>query len=200
MGVTDQGLSITESQLIERCREKQPDWESELVEWLGGSAGWLHRRCIARLGCEVSAEDAAQDVSIKLLQAIDQFEGRSTLRTWVKRIADNHCNTLIQRQCASALSDHLRYSLILMDQSRVATRSDNDKQLEIASEVNSALQELTELNQEVLQLRFFFDLSLDEMATSMNLSLSATKMRLYRAMDAFKQIYTIKREPKYVTL
>ncbi len=200
MGVTDKGVSIIESKLIERCREKTPDWESELVQWLGGSAGWLQQRCTARLGCAVSAEDAVQDVSFKLLQVIDQFEGRSTLRTWVTRIADNHCNTLIQRQCANALSDHLRYSLILMDQSRVVTRSDKDRELETASEVNSALQELTELNQEVLQLRFYFDLSLDEMATSMNLSLSATKMRLYRAMDAFKLIYTKKWEPKNVTL
>ncbi len=84
--------------------------------------------------------------------------------------------------------------------SRVATRSDKDRELETAIEINTVLQELTELNQEVLQLRFFIDLSLDEMATSMNLSLSATKMRLYRAMDAFKHIYTKKRDPEYVTL
>ena len=56
-------------------------------------------------------------------------------------------------------------------------------------QVNTVLQAMSENNREVLQLRFFGDQSLDDMAASLNLSLSATKMRLYRAMDVFRISY-----------
>ncbi|MDH3609812.1 MAG: hypothetical protein OEQ24_11300 [Gammaproteobacteria bacterium] len=40
-----------------------------------------------------------------------------------------------------------------------------------------------------MELRFFQDLSLDELSKYLNIKLSATKMRLYRALDQFKLIY-----------
>jgi len=57
--------------------------------------------------------------------------------------------------------------------------------------VQHTLTQLTEKNTEILNLRFFAEMSLDEISTTLELSLSATKMRLYRAMDAFKKKHSI---------
>ena len=175
-----------EAALIAQCRARQTGWEHKLVLWLNTDSSWLLRRCTARLGSVSDAEDSLQDITLKVMSAIEQFEGRSTLRTWVIRIADNHCYTLIKRRNATALSDHLQHSISLMEEDRVNSTTDDD---ETQIRVGSVLQTLSANNREILQLRFFGDQSLDEMAKSLKLSLSATKMRLYRAMDAFKQKY-----------
>ncbi|MPZ52929.1 MAG: sigma-70 family RNA polymerase sigma factor [Acidimicrobiia bacterium] len=52
--------------------------------------------CYRMLGSSYEAEDAVQDALIKAWRAIDRFEGRSSLRTWLYRIATNVCYDLLK--------------------------------------------------------------------------------------------------------
>jgi RNA polymerase sigma-70 factor (TIGR02960 family) len=76
------------SELIQRARQGDREAFTELVE--------PHRRelqvhCYRMLGSLQDAEDALQETLLAAWLGLDGFEGRSSVRTWLYRIATNRC-------------------------------------------------------------------------------------------------------------
>lgn len=182
--VSDPGAGA-EAQLIQACAQNQSAWEDQLISWLGSDGAWLNRRCTALLGNSADAEDAVQEITFKVIRGIAGFEGRSSLRTWVIRIADNHCYSLIKKRYSHVVTDHLQYCIALVEADRYSEEV-SDYSEQTTEQVRSILQRLTSINREILELRFFNELSIRQISTKLELTQSATKMRLYRAMNVFK--------------
>src|SRR5450755_3643846 len=57
----------------------------------------IYYLCLRLLGDPTKAEDAAHDVFLKAWRKREQFRAEASWRTWVYRIAINHCRNLQQR-------------------------------------------------------------------------------------------------------
>jgi RNA polymerase sigma-70 factor (ECF subfamily) len=63
------------------------EWEAQIEEHRRALTGFCYRM----LGSAFEADDAVQETMIRAWKAIDRFEGRSSLRSWLYRIATNVC-------------------------------------------------------------------------------------------------------------
>ena len=86
---------MTERLLIEAARRGDEAAFRALVAPLRGP---LHAHCLRMLGCAHDAEDAMQDVMLRAWRALHTFEGRSSLRGWLYRIATNTCLTALAKR------------------------------------------------------------------------------------------------------
>ena len=82
-------------ELIEAARRGDQDAYGRLVEPYRIQ---LHTHCYRMLGSVHDAEDALQDTLLRAWRGLPRFEGRSSLRSWLFRIATNASLKLIERR------------------------------------------------------------------------------------------------------
>ena len=81
----DEELSVRRAQAGDR----------ESLEWLARRhSPWIYNIALRMLCHPDDAQDAAQEILIKAITRLSTFEGRSSFRTWLYRIAFNHLLTM----------------------------------------------------------------------------------------------------------
>ena len=81
--------------LLERARAGDKGAFGELVE---PHRGELHAHCYRMLGSVHDAEDALQDALLRTWRGLPRFEGRSSLRSWLYKIATNTCLDMLAKR------------------------------------------------------------------------------------------------------
>jgi RNA polymerase sigma-70 factor, ECF subfamily len=88
-------VTKNDEQLLEAARQGD---ESAFSQLIGLHRAALHAHCYRMLGSVQDAEDALQEALLNAWRALPRFEGRSSLKSWLYRIATNACLKTIGRR------------------------------------------------------------------------------------------------------
>jgi RNA polymerase sigma factor (sigma-70 family) len=86
---------VDDLQLVERARAGSRD---ALGEILARHQRWIYNVVLRMVYFPQDAEDVTQEILIKVCTKLSTFEGRSTFRTWLYRIAVNHVLNMKRRR------------------------------------------------------------------------------------------------------
>ena len=143
----------------------------------------LLRLCASLLGDATLAEDAAQEVFFKAYQALPSFRGRSSVSTWLYRIASNHCLDLLRKRRRERTESWDAFIEASGEQLHELLADSRDPADTVADRelIQRALAHLPPDYRLILTLREIEGLSYDELAGTLQCSLDAVKARLRRA-------------------
>jgi RNA polymerase sigma-70 factor (ECF subfamily) len=193
MDATIYSLSITmpsEAQELTRgLRRRDPDLLDRLIEQYHYR---LFRYLVSLTGNTEAAEDLFQETWIRVLERGHQYNPKWKFGTWLFTIARNLFVDSLRRKnpAASNTLDEPDEGPALADDTASSAPSPFDLQAqhEESDRVARALEHLTASYREVLVLRFQEDLELNEIAAVTAASLSTVKVRLYRGMEALREL------------
>ncbi len=187
----------SEAPLIARCRQGDDRAWDALFDLHYGAAA----RFVFQLSPAFSREDVeeiCQDAFLAVIKNIASFEGGSGLQTWIFRIAANKARDYRDRQQAAkrgggqpvmSLQEEIgENSLPLQVPSSLPTPDALLLRAECAAQLGLALERLEEPCREIIQLRYFADLSYDEIANALKLNPKTVSSRLSKCLDRLEKI------------
>lgn len=141
----------------------------------------LFNVCSRYLGSERDADDVCQEIMLKVLYGLKNFEGKSKFKTWLYSITYNECITQYRKDRRKRrLADALALEPLDEVTEESALKREDPGGLDLW------LVHVNPIDREILVLRFVAELEFQEIADIMNMGLSATKMRYKRALDRLR--------------
>src|ERR1051325_842762 len=175
---------VDESVLVSRAREGDTRAFGDLVRRYEGK--------IFRLAQHVTqnredAEDVLQETFMKAYEHLDQFQGNSKFYTWIVRIAVNQALMKLRRKKTDksvSLDETIDTGEDTLVREIAAWDEDPEQRFsrdELGGILDTAVQSLEPPYRSVFVLRDIEDLSTEETAEALGLSVPAVKSRLLRA-------------------
>jgi RNA polymerase sigma-70 factor, ECF subfamily len=173
-----------ESALVARAKSGDMDAFSELVTH--------YERRVFRMAKQITqndddAEDVLQETFLKAYTHLDNFQGNSKFYTWLVRIAVNEALMKLRKRRSDKTvpldepintgEDEMVREIAVWDENPEESYSRE----ELGTLLNEAIQSLKSAYRTVFILRDIEELSIEETAEALNLSISAVKSRLLRA-------------------
>ena len=187
----------TEAGLLARCRRGDAAaWDRVFEEHYGPTS-----RFIFQLAPEFTREDAeeiCQEVFLSVIRNIESFHGASRLQTWIFRIAMNKARDHRERtRAAKRGGGHVPLSLqqedpdtgLTLDPPASAATPDqalvNAEKSEL---IGQAIQRLNDACREIIELRYFADLSYEEISKTLQLNQKTVSSRLSKCLDRLEAV------------
>jgi RNA polymerase sigma-70 factor (ECF subfamily) len=137
-----------------------------------------------------NAEDLAQEVLVKVFFKLPGFEGKSSFKDWLQRIKINHCLSHLKRQAGRSYVGIEEPDVDEFDQLKVRVTAEtmaetiSDQRL-----IGEVLDGMPSSLRIPLLLCDMDELSYEEVAQLLGIGLSATKMRIKRGREDFRERY-----------
>jgi RNA polymerase sigma-70 factor, ECF subfamily len=143
----------------------------------------VYQLCYRFAGNHEDASDLAQDVFVRAFRGLKSFKGRSSLNTWLYRIAVNVClnQAAARKVTAEPLDAHHPIDTRESPPDRIV-------RAERAARVRAAIAKLPDKQRAALVLRMYHDLSHQEIADVLRSSVGAVKANFFHALANLKKV------------
>lgn len=150
-------------------------------------SGKVFGKCLSILKSESSAEDAVQDIFMKVLLNLSKFSGNSKFSTWLYSITYNFCIDTIRRKKKDK-------SVLVEDFIGEYDPGQDEVNDSFLLETNikrlkKVLEELPANDKSILLMKYQDEMSIKEIGGIIDKSESAVKMKIKRAKQKFKKIH-----------
>lgn len=178
---------MNEEQLwLEQARKGDKDAFGQLIDAYQIPVYNLAYRMLNDSG---EAEEAAQEAFIRAYTRLESYNPDHKFSTWLLSITSNYCIDLLRKRRAVFLSideplgahPALRSEKIKEPEAQVTLNEQQEM-------VQSLLQELPTEYRQAVVLRYWYELSYEEIAETMQTTVSAIKSRLFRARKLLAEI------------
>lgn len=171
-----------EAALIDRCRKQDPVAFGRFVDAYQARVFGFVRRMVAN---PEEAADVTQDVFIRAFQHFERFDGRSSVRTWLFRIAYNLCVDKARKADRSPIDTSLTVGDEGEDTIDIADSRWQPDRLtldgELADVVEQGIATMSEKLRTVLLLHDREDMAYEEIAALVGIPVGTVKSRLFLA-------------------
>jgi RNA polymerase sigma-70 factor (ECF subfamily) len=181
---------LPEGELVASCRTGDALAFAQLVRLHEGMVVSLSARL---LGDPEEARDVAQEVFLQVYKRLGAFEGRSSLKTWIYRIAVNQCHNRRRfwhrrrRDRELPIDERVLAPLAALERRGGESPYYETLRRERARIVQAALLELRFEHRTVLVLREVEGLTCEEVASTLGVAEGTVKSRLSRAREAMRR-------------
>jgi len=140
----------------------------------------LGRTCMALLGSQADADEAAQETLLRAHRAMGTYRADGSVKAWLCGIA--------RHVCAHTLETRRKHRELLEVVPAEAEARDLFELRRRARVLRDALSKLKPTEREALVLRYVSDLSHREIATAINLDEPSTRKRISRALARLRTV------------
>ncbi|MFZ1398339.1 MAG: sigma-70 family RNA polymerase sigma factor [Candidatus Promineifilaceae bacterium] len=182
---------LSDVELVEVCQLRGSKDDRPFQELFRRYQSVVWRVCYSYLRNREDAEDLTQEVFFKVYRNLHQFEGRSSFKTWLYRVAINTCQNEIRRRGrrpTEAETEMETVAEILPSGQSVEKVYQDQFQHELLAE---ALANLDPGVSEILYMKDMEERPYNEIADMLEIGVSAAKMRVQRARLALQLQYRL---------
>jgi len=167
----------SDSDLVQDVRDGKRQAFTELMRRYQERVYWVARRIV---GNHADADDVVQETFVKAYLALGDFRGDSSFFTWIYRIAVNHSlNTVRKRQVMNYLRESELLSALLPSDDDPSAGVERE---ELAGAVQRAVATLPEKQRAVFVMRYYDELSYEEIAKVLKTSVGGLKANYFHAL------------------
>ena len=148
-------------------------------------SGRIYNFALRFLKNSEAAEDATQEVFVKMIRHASQFQGDAKLSTWLFSITANWCRDFLRK--ADNKSKESDDVLVTLPAPAEQSPDRNLEQRENEERIQRALKALTPEQREAILLSRYQGMSYAEIAQISGCSEGAVKTRVFRAMETLKK-------------
>jgi RNA polymerase sigma-70 factor, ECF subfamily len=187
----------SEAELLARCRRGEAAAWDELFDLHYAAAG----RFVFQLSPDISREDSeeiCQEVFLSVVKNLGAFQGESQFQTWLFRIAANKARDYRDKRIAAKRGSGQTTISLQVENPETGltpdppdhspTPDENVMNAEQMSLVRESLDQMDEPCREIIELRYFGDLSYGELSATLKLNVKTVSSRLSKCLDRLEEI------------